>query len=180
MITITGGTFKGRKINRPNSKITRPTTNKIRQAIFNSLFNIKNYVCLDLFSGSASYGIEALSRQAETVYFNDSNKEAFNIIKDNIKKLDLINNSHISNLDCFSFINKAKNLNITFDLIFLDPPFNFKEYDLLLEETNKILKKEGKIVLEINKNTGLNISSNYIKVKDKLYGNKRVIILKIN
>ena len=82
MIRITGGTYRSRMLETPSSGLTKPTMDKVRAAVFNALgYEIKNKKVLDLFSGSGSYGFEALSRNASFVTFVDNQKEAVEIIK---------------------------------------------------------------------------------------------------
>ena len=91
---IISGYLKGKKINLPKDKKTRPLKDMVKESIFNILvhsnkikFQIKNSEILDLFSGSGSFGLECVSRGAKKVYFNENYKEAIEILKKNIKNL---------------------------------------------------------------------------------------------
>lgn len=124
MIRIIQGLYKGRSLKIPDSKITRPTMNIVRQAIFNIIqFDIKNTVCLDLFSGSGALGIEALSRGAKKVYFNDVDKTIYKLILDNLNSIKIKKEDfQLDNLDYLSWIKKYTGSKL--DIVFLDPPYN--------------------------------------------------------
>ena len=78
MIRIIQGTYKGRFLKVPDSNVTRPTMDKVRQAIFNAMKDKpQGAVCVDLFAGSGAMGLEALSRGAKTVYFNEKDRGTF-------------------------------------------------------------------------------------------------------
>lgn len=121
---IISGDFKGFKLNEPKNKNIRPTTDKVKEAIFDSLqFEIANKTFLDLFSGSGQMGIEALSRKAGFVVFVDESFDSVNLLKSNISKL----GSSVKSK--FSVVNKSTSdflkLNKTeFNFVFMDPPYN--------------------------------------------------------
>ena len=117
MIRITGGKNRSRLLETPSSGLTKPTMDKVRASVFNALNGeIDSKKVLDLFSGSGSYGFEALSRGASSVTFIDKQAEAINVIKKNALNL------------------KENNINIIKDdvLIALDNP-----YHLLQEESSQ-------------------------------------------
>ena len=88
---VISGIARGTKIKSIDSMSTRPTLDRVKEALFNILQNyIKNAIVLDLFAGSGALGIEALSRGAKRAYFCDINKEAIKIIKENLEKTRLI------------------------------------------------------------------------------------------
>ena len=119
---ITGGIFKGRKLRTVSGFVTRPTTDKIRQAIFNSLVNdIEGAAVLDLFSGSGALGIEAISRGADSAVFVESGKEQIYVIGENLKSVKLSEEIIQRDYDeaCRILAEKGKK----FDLIFADPPY---------------------------------------------------------
>jgi 16S rRNA (guanine966-N2)-methyltransferase len=123
---IISGIYKGRKISIP--KGIRPTRDNVKESVFNILSSrIKNARILDLFSGSGSLGIEALSRSAKEVVFVDNSKACTDIIGHNVLKL-----SHDSSLASVRIITKDSCAGIKilhnegkqFDIIFIDPPYN--------------------------------------------------------
>jgi 16S rRNA (guanine966-N2)-methyltransferase len=120
---IIAGKFKGRKLEMPKKKITRPTRQKARDAIFKIIEN--NYkpfnTCLDLFAGSGAFGIEALSRGiVKHTVFIEKSMRIFYYLKTNLKNLNLKNQTEIVVGDAV----KLGKLSNDCDLIFMDPPYN--------------------------------------------------------
>ena len=135
---IISGKYKGKILKEYNIKGTRPTMDRIKESLFAMIqTKLPNSICLDLFCGSGSLGIEALSNNAKECYFVDSNKKIIEILKKNTFDIDGVK---IINED---YTKALHNFKIKFDIIFLDPPFksNFgikaikliKEYDLLTD-----------------------------------------------
>lgn len=171
MIKIHAGKYKGQKINITGIDSTRETASMVREAVFNSLYEVDGKV-LDLFAGSGSLGITALSMGASFCYFIDNNFKATKNIKDNLDKLK-ISNYKVINQDYNFFL--KNNLEI-FDLIFLDPPYDFKEYKRLLIEVRKVLNLGGKIILEVSSKLDDILIDSLGIIKSKKYGNKKIII----
>lgn len=127
-IRILGGKFKGKAIETPKVDTTKPVTSILRKSLFDSCqFFIENTTILDLFAGSGSIGLEALSRGASTAYFIDLNKEAIDCIEKNLEhfKLDGSNQAVVLHQDAFSiFPNPHFKL---FDIAFIHPPYPIGE-----------------------------------------------------
>ena len=181
---IISGELKGANIFLPKNKNTRPLKDMVRESIFNLLihsnkisFDINKSKVLDLFSGTGSFGLECLSRKAEKVFFIEKEKDAIRILKKNIKKLGLENKIKIFTDDVFEIIKKNNLLNSKFNLIFCDPPFrnsNIKVlFDLLLE--NKILKKDGIIILHRNKNFKEELPDYFKIIDERSYGVSKIV-----
>ena len=166
---IISGNLKGKKILLPTYKSTRPLKDLVKESIFNVLehsnklnLSISGSNILDLFSGSGSFGIEAISRGAKKVYFVENYQAAFDILSINISNLDFQNSSEIVNDDCFNYLDKLNFDEAHFDLIFLDPPYKENRINTLIETVlnKKILKKKAlllfidikKIILNLQKN----------------------------
>lgn len=175
MIRIHGGKYKGQFINTVPVDSTRETASMVREAVFNSLYQVEGKV-LDLFAGSGSYGITALSLGANEAFFIDNNFVAVKTLTENINKLK-IENAKIIKTDYQSFL--KSNL-IKFDLIFLDPPYKFDSYEIIMNNLKNHLNEEARIVLEVNKNTKINEIKGYTLVKEGIYGIKKVLIYKNN
>lgn len=167
---VISGKYKGKILNGFNIDGTRPTMDRIKESMFASIQSyLKGATCLDLFAGSGSLGIEALSNGAKTCYFVDNNKIAIETIKINTSKID---NKNIIYNDCFKALLNFKG-NIKFDVILLDPPYHaylinkvldkIKEYDLLEENGIVVCELEGEI-----------INSDLKLIKEKKYGKKTV------
>ena len=181
---IISGELKGANIFLPKNKNTRPLKDMVRESIFNLLihsnkisFDINKSKVLDLFSGTGSFGLECLSRKAEKVFFIEKEKDAIRILKKNIKKLGLENKIKIFTDDVFKIIKENDLLNSKFNLIFCDPPFrnsNIKVlFDLLLE--NKILKKDGIIILHRNKNFKEDLPDYFKIIDERSYGVSKIV-----
>lgn len=176
MIRITGGTYRSRKLDTPSSGLTKPTMDKVRAAVFNALgYEIENKKVLDLFSGSGSYGFEALSRNACFVTFVDNQKEAVEIIKKNGASLKE-NRFEVILSDSLSYLENTKQ---QFDIVFVDPPYKLDVYQNALDllEQNNLLTKDGIIVLESENELDID-ENNYKKVKQYNYGLAKIYILR--
>ena len=126
MLRIITGTAKGKKLKTLEGEATRPTSERIKEAIFSSLqFDIEGRRVLDLFAGSGQMGLEALSRGADTVMFVDSSREAMEIVKDNARSTGFERQSKYTVSDWRNFIRKASGRE-RFDLVFIDPPYSME------------------------------------------------------
>lgn len=179
MLRIIAGSFRGRRIISPDLTITRPTTDKVREAIFSSIsFDLEGAICLDLFSGSGAMAIEAISRGAIKVIANEKHKKSFKVIQQNIMNLD-VRNIELWNEDALRVL-QIKN-NTQYDFIFLDPPY---EKNVLLNQCienifkNKMLKKHGYIIVETNNINNVVLPKGLVIQKQKFYG--KTIILYIS
>ena len=182
---IISGYLKGKKINLPKDKKTRPLKDMVKESIFNILvhsnkikFQIKNSEILDLFSGSGSFGLECVSRGAKKVYFNENYKEAIEILKKNIKILNCGEKSTLIEIDSFKIENILKKLNKKFDLIFIDPPFKEKKINVILEIllNLKILKTNGIIIIHRNKKINEVITDKLNIIETRDYGISKIIL----
>ena len=164
---VVSGIYKGRMLECISNDITRPTTDKNKEMIFNTLGQFfSGGVALDLFGGIGSLGIEALSRGFSSCYFSEINPDTFKILKKNIQKLG-IENATIFEGDYRKFLSKYQN--IKFDLVMLDPPYRiYKEIDFILSFMLKknMFNKGCTILLEIPKEeTYINNNFTYLKEK---------------
>ncbi|MBD63545.1 MAG: 16S rRNA (guanine(966)-N(2))-methyltransferase RsmD [Gammaproteobacteria bacterium] len=176
-IRIIGGRNKSYRIVFKASSILRPTSDRAKETLFSWLqFEIKNKSCLDLFAGTGGLGFEALSRGAKHATFVEKDSFLFKNILQNIEHLKYEKRVEVECNDAFKWLKKNKK---RFDYIFLDPPFNFIQYKKLLQEIyqKNVLKKYGKIYLEISKHSGFEFNNSYIILKEKIIGDVRIIIL---
>lgn len=136
-IRIISGIYKGRWINVPKSDKVRPTTDRVRETLFNILNNHINFEglqVLDLYAGSGILGIEALSRGASQVYFVEKNHSFSENIKSNLFSLGIKEGFKIYNMDAASFIRKDHPAK--FDLLFADPPYKYTElYNMINDDS---------------------------------------------
>lgn len=171
MIRIHAGKYKGVNINRVKIESTKETASMVREAVFNILYHVSGNV-LDLFAGSGSYGITALSLGASAATFVDSNNQAVKTINDNLRKIN--NQGLVVKSDYQNFLKNNPN---KYDLVFLDPPYDFTNYEEIINSLIKNLNKDAKVVLEIFNKT--NIDLDLIKIRlvtNKKYGSKKILI----
>ena len=126
MLRIITGSAKGKKLLSLEGEATRPTSDRIKGAMFSSIqFDIENRRVLDLFAGTGQLGFEALSRGAERVVFVDAEREAMEIVKKNATSLGFFDRCRYSVSDYRNYIRKASGTD-AFDLVFIDPPYAMK------------------------------------------------------
>lgn len=148
MLRIITGEAKGKALKTLEGDATRPTSERIKEAIFSSIqFDIENRRVLDLFAGCGQLGFEALSRGARSVTFIDAAKEAVDIVKDNARSLGYFDRCKYLISDYRSYIRKASG-NAVFDLVFIDPPYAMEcAKDALLRLYEQELLAKGAIVV---------------------------------
>lgn len=123
MMRIITGSAKGKKLVSLEGDATRPTSERIKEAIFSSIqFDVEGRRVLDLFAGSGQMGLEALSRGAEKATFIDLSREAMEIVKQNAKTTGFFDRSHFLVSDWRNYIRKASGRE-QYDLVFVDPPY---------------------------------------------------------
>ena len=123
MMRIITGCAKGKRLETLEGEATRPTSERIKEAIFSSIqFEVEDRRVLDLFAGSGQMGLEALSRGAARATFIDSSREAMEIVKKNARLTGLDDSCHYLVSDWKNYIRKASGRE-QFDLVFVDPPY---------------------------------------------------------
>ena len=181
---IISGYLKGKKINLPKDKKTRPLRDLVKESIFNILTHsnkinskIENALILDLFSGSGSFGLECISRGAKKVFFNENYPEALKILEKNITLLDCKDKVEILDFDCFDLENYINRFSDSFDVVFMDPPFNEKKINLLLKIIidSKLLKQNGLIILHRASKEKENLIEKFNIVETRIYGVSKII-----
>lgn len=151
---IVGGVFKGRSLIELKGKDIRPTSDMARESLFNIIKNkIVGAKFLDLCSGTGAVGIEALSRGAKTVVFNDLSRDSLLISKKNLEKVD---KEKISSPKNVFFINRDARTYLTetqekFDIVFIDAPYSSGISDGILPIISKVLNEDGIVVFEDEK-----------------------------
>ena len=166
---INSGRFKYRKLEIPES--ARPTTEKVREAVFSMLIGrVEGATVLDLFAGSGSLGLEALSRGAEFCVFNEGDRKNYKILKNNIENCKAEEISSTYNNDFRKALTLA---NREFDIIFVDPPYREGYYGEVFElvEEYGLLADGGVIVAEhLNDNELSDNMLSFSRTKHKRYG----------
>ena len=178
---IIAGEFKGRQIKAVKGDNTRPTTDKVKENIFNMMGQFfDGGRVLDLFAGSGNLGIEAISRGMEHGVFIDLNVNAIKVIKENIAHLKLEKQVEIYRNDAFKALNVLSKKESKFDLIFLDPPYGKISVTQLLEIiiAQNLLNNNGLIMCEYGE--GLDVAydkSRLRQIRHEIYGAIEILIL---
>ena len=145
---IIGGKARGTKLYTLEGLATRPTLDRVKEALFNIIQEeIYDSIFLDLFSGSGAIGLEAISRGAKKAILCDKSKEAINIIKKNIEKTHSENQVELCNAD---FEECLKRIRETIDIIYIDPPYNtdYIQKALKIMQNSEFITEETTIILE--------------------------------
>lgn len=172
-LRIIAGKYKGSKLTLPSELITRPSSSRLRESVFNILSTRINWnevtVC-DAFAGSGAIGLEALSRGTRSVVFCEKSPDTFIVLQANIKHILKDNQNRVALYKNF-FVVDSKN----FDLIFLDPPYGgeFAEKSLEYISYKQLLKPDGIIVLEESKGSNT-IHQGFEVFERRIYGNCQV------
>lgn len=173
---IIGGKYRSRKIKQPKLGSTRPTKDRIREAVFNVIAEkVPGSDVLDIFAGSGAYGLEALSRGAKSATFVENNKQAIRVLKENIRSLgaEAEKASRIIAEDALKAIEKLSASGKTFDIVFSDPPYNkeLARKSLIMINRYDILKPLGFAVIEHHAQEGLPETAGGLSLlKQKTYG----------
>ena len=181
---IIAGKLKGTNLNIPKDKNTRPLKDLARESIFNLLthskkisLQLENSNILDLYAGTGSFGLECLSRQANSVCFVEKNKNAIEILKKNIEKLKVKNKIKIYFDDIFDLIRKQNIFQSKFNLVFCDPPFKDINIEKLIELifNRDLLDTNGIIIIHRSKATKEKLPDCFNIVDERTYGISKII-----
>lgn len=143
---VVGGIYKGRTLLEFKGKDIRPTSDMARESLFNVLqFKIQDRTFLDLFCGTGAVGIEALSRGAKHVTFNDLSRESVNLTKNNLEKIGNPKNAKVVNRDGVEFYLSTDQ---KFDYVFMDPPYDSGLGEQALENVCSLLSEDGVVIFE--------------------------------
>lgn len=150
-VRIIAGTSKGRKLQSTRGFKTRPTANRVREAIFSIIsFQLQGAVVLDLFAGTGAFGIEAISRGAAFSVFIDNDRYAIEMIEKNLCSCYMESRSRLIGWNILKNLNCIRSADPPFDLIFMDPPYgcNYVKKTLNNLHESGALAKEAKIIIE--------------------------------
>ena len=168
------GSARGRRLKTPENYDIRPTTDNVKEALFNILqFDIEGRRVLDLFAGTGQLGIECLSRGAREAVFVDESREAVKIIRDNLKTCGFT--APVIQQSALAFLEHCGK----FDIIFIDPPYDADLYGKVLNLINSvdILSDGGIIICEARKEKELpDMTAPYSKIKERCYGKVKLCI----
>lgn len=172
LIRVISGQFRGRKLPVKNVEGLRPTTDRIKETVFNWLMqDTRDANVLDCFAGSGGLGFEALSRFAKSATFIELDSLAAKQLEQNISTLKL-DNAYVKHTNSLSFL-EQKNTNEAFNLVFVDPPFrkDLAQTTCDLLEKNQWLSNDALIYVEVEAElAALETSSNWLLIKEKKAG----------
>lgn len=175
---VIAGHHRSRKLEMVNDVKTRETKDRVKESIFNMIgpYHEMNLV-LDLFAGSGSLGIEALSRGAKTCLFVDRFPKAVETIRKNLKNLSLESQASLYLEDALVFLEKLRD---PFDLIFLDPPYHQVDVSKILNLIHKqsILSEHGLIVVLMDQSEDLVVGEDLQVIKENIITRTKVVFLK--
>ncbi len=177
---IVAGNFRSRRIEAPRSDQTRPTLDKVREAVFNRIGPyFEGGVMLDLFAGSGAVGLEALSRGMERVVFVDRSMEAVDVIRRNIAALGVQQVSSVWKMDWQAALRRCQREALRFDLVYLDPPYQRQPLAevLIRLEASGLLADNATVIAESLRETVLDEQVGQLtKIREAVYGISRISI----
>lgn len=176
---VVAGTARGTVLKTPDGMLTRPTADRVKEAVFSILhFDVQDAVVLDLFGGTGQLGIEALSRGAKRVVFVDHQQKACELIKENLRRTKFTRQGNVIRGDYLEYLRRTKE---KFDIIILDPPYaeNFLENALNCIAEIDILQDNGIIVTERPLEKTLNIQMpGFTCSRDYKYGKTLITLFR--
>lgn len=176
------GTARGRRLKTLEGSDVRPTTDRVKEAIFSVIqFDIEGRKMLDLFAGSGQMGIEAISRGAEGVVFVDSSADSVDVIKDNLKNCDMMKSAVVIQSDAQMYLNgSASASKDKFDVAFLDPPYGKGILQSVLPLVAQVMKQSGAIICECPLNEKLpEFAGEFTVSKEYRYGKIKVTFYRV-
>ena len=176
---VIAGKYKGRHLKSVAGMKTRPTSDKLKEAIFNMIGPyFEGGYCLDLFAGSGALGIEAISRGMEKAIFVDHAIAAIRTIKQNIANLNIEKHCEVYRNDAFRALYILAKRKLTFDFIFLDPPYEKIDYEKLLKkiEQSNIVNVHGIIYIEHKPSEKIHFQESLYSIMNEKKFNKTTAI----
>ncbi|MFD1360231.1 16S rRNA (guanine(966)-N(2))-methyltransferase RsmD [Lentibacillus salinarum] len=170
---VIAGIHKGRHLEAVPGSITRPTSDKVREAVFQVMGPFfERGTCLDLFAGSGALGVEALSRGMDKCIFVDKSPKAIHTIHENVRKLKLGDQAEVFRTDAFRALKAAAKRGLLFDLILIDPPYQKVNYGKLLDliVSLQLLKEDGILYCEHDASRPLSMQTErFVPIKQENY-----------
>jgi 16S rRNA (guanine966-N2)-methyltransferase len=170
-VRVVAGEFKGRPLHAPRGARTRPTADRVREALFSILGDVSGAGVLDLFAGSGALGIEALSRGAASVTFVERDRRAVEAIRRNLEAVGAV--ADIERRDVLGFLAAAEG---RYDLVLIDPPYDFaaRLAGPLAERLPAVLAKGARVVTESDKREPLELPLPLRR--ERIYGDTRIAV----
>lgn len=176
---VIAGTYGGRVLRPPKGESVRPTSDRVKESLFNMLSHRLAWdgcVVCDLYAGSGSLGIEALSRGAASVCFVERDRTAMAALKDNLRMLSLDSRAVLRQIAVETFLSRAVQ---PFDLILADPPYACESYDPLLRTISdrRLLTGTGLLVIEHSSRRTLSAAPGWETEAHRVFGDTAIAIL---
>jgi 16S rRNA (guanine966-N2)-methyltransferase len=170
-VRVVAGEFRGRRLAAPRGMRTRPTADRVREALFSMLGDVTGARVLDLYAGSGALGIEALSRGGESAVFVEREPRAAAVIERNLASLGL--DQPVLRQDALRFLARTEGM---FDLVFIDPPYDSapRLAGTLAERLPAITVEGARIVTESDKRMPLELP--FPLLTERTYGDTRIAI----
>jgi 16S rRNA (guanine966-N2)-methyltransferase len=172
-VRVVAGSLRGRRLQAPPGRATRPTSDRVREATFNALASLdllRGARVLDLFAGSGALGIEALSRGAEHCTFVEQARPAVGVIRQNLQALDLDDRATVVATDVDRYLASSAGDGSTFDLVLADPPYRYDGWSSLLAALPAP-------VLVAESDAAVEAPDGWEVVRERAYGTTHVTIL---
>ena len=168
---VVAGEFKGRRLSAPRGVVTRPTADRVREALFSMLADVSGARVLDLYAGSGALGIEALSRGASEAVFVERDARAVAAIRRNLDAIQVA--ADVRQEDALAFVRRATG---PYDLVFADPPYDFasRVAGPLAEHLPRITSEGALMVTESDKRKPLELP--FPLLTERTYGDTRIAI----
>lgn len=175
-VRIIAGSARGLKLNTPDGLHTRPTADRVKEALFSSVAPLlSGSVVLDVFAGSGALGLEALSRGAARAVFCENDRRTFEILRENIEKVRVSDRATPVFGDALSYLAST---NERFDIAFLDPPYASALYEKAFPSLYRILKPGALVVVEFEEANAPRFPDYFTEEKQKQYGRVHLAYLK--
>ncbi|MBU3203210.1 16S rRNA (guanine(966)-N(2))-methyltransferase RsmD [Clostridium algidicarnis] len=175
---IIAGVARGRKLLAPVNLDTRPTLDRVKEAMFSMIqLRIPNATTLDVFAGTGSLGLESVSRGAKECYLIDKSPVTFPLLKQNVENLKFQDKAYCLNMDSYEALKRLGKSENKFDMIFIDPPYMKEMIPKAIElvHSNSLLAKGGLIVTKIDSQEEIYEGNGFIILKDhRRYGNTTI------
>jgi 16S rRNA (guanine966-N2)-methyltransferase len=174
---VIAGRLGGRQLQAPKGRVTRPTSDRVREALFSMLGDIEGAVVLDLFAGTGALGIEALSRGAAKAVFVERDGSALSALEGNLAKLGVDGEeAEIRRGDAFGALRRAREGKETYDLVFIDPPYRqARDWEPELSAIlPSLLGPDARVVLESDRRAPMGLALEI--EQERRYGNTNITI----
>jgi 16S rRNA (guanine966-N2)-methyltransferase len=172
---VVAGSARGRTLVAPEGSRTRPTSDRVRESIFNALYSLDDVVddarVLDLYAGSGALGIEALSRGARAATFVERDRSALDAIRRNVGAAGFDDAATVTRSDVLDWLERAPG---EYDLVLCDPPYDFSEWPALLASLARVAPR-GVVVLESDRE--IDPGDGWAVIRSRRYGGTVVSIV---